>query len=88
MPKPELLNASIDTCGGMASEAHALVSAIGEEGERWSAGTWSAAGLRQQLLSAIAVVVQRGNAMTVLSGFTKVASAHMGRSEEEWTEDV
>ena len=35
----ELLNVSADTCGGLASDAIKLVQAIGEEGERWNAGT-------------------------------------------------
>ena len=34
----ELLNVSVDTCGGLASDAVKLVRAIAEEGERWSAG--------------------------------------------------
>ena len=32
----ELMNASVDTCGGLASDTSRLVAAIGEEGERWS----------------------------------------------------
>ena len=37
----ELMNVSVDACGGLASDAFRLVQAIGEEGERWSMGTWS-----------------------------------------------
>ena len=77
----ELLNASVDTCGGMAGDAHVLVRAIGEEGERWSAGTRSAASIERQLLSAIAVAIQRSNAMTMLSDYTRAASARMGGRE-------
>ncbi len=69
----ELLNVSIDSCGGMASSASALVRAIGEEGERWSAGTWTSGAIERQLLGAIAMAVQRGNALAMLSGYTRSA---------------
>ena len=71
----ELLNVSVDTCGGLASAAVQLVRAIAEEGERWSAGTWTAARIERQLLGAIAVAVQRGNALTMLAGYTRVMGA-------------
>ena len=71
----ELLNVSVDTCGGLASEAVGLVRAIAEEGERWSAGTWSSTVIERQLLSAIAMAVQRGNAITMLTGYTRACSA-------------
>ena len=77
----ELLNVSIDTCGGMASDAVRLVEAIGEQGERWSAGTWSSGEVRRFLLSAIAVAVQRGNALAMLTGYSRVAED--GRAERE-----
>ena len=79
----ELLNLCVDACGGMASEATRLVRVIGEEGERWSAGTWSAVSIQRQLLSAIAVAVQRGNALTVLSGFTRTTRAGVMRGVRE-----
>ena len=66
----ELLNVCVDSCGGMASSAHRLVHVIGDEGERWSLGTWSSGAIEQQLLGAIAVAVQRGNALTMLAGYT------------------
>ena len=71
----ELLNLCVDACGGMASDAERLVAAIGEEGERWSLGTWGAGSIQRQLLSAVAVAVQRGNALTMLAGFTRTTSA-------------
>lgn len=75
----ELLNVCVDSCGGgMASEAGKLVQAIGEEGERWSVGTWNSSSIERQLLGAIAVAVQRGNALTMLSGHTRTLSAHAG----------
>ena len=71
----ELLNVSVDTCGGLASGAVQLVRAIAEEGERWSAGTWTNARIERQLLGAIAVAVQRGKALTMLAGCTRVMGA-------------
>jgi hypothetical protein len=42
------------TSGGTASHAVRLAKAIGEEGERWSAGTWTSSAIERQLLGAIA----------------------------------
>ena len=70
----EMLNLSLETCGGMASDAVRLVKAIGEEGERWSAGTWSSGHIERMLLGSIAVAVQRGNALAMLSGFSRMTS--------------
>ena len=75
----ELLNLSVDTCGGMASHAVKLVEAIGEEGERCSASTWSSGHIKRMLLGSIAVAVQRGNAMVMLNGYTRSASARVER---------
>jgi hypothetical protein len=69
----ELLNVSVDTSGGMASEALRLIQAVSEEGERWSAGTWTSAAITCHLMGAIATAVQRGNAMALLSGYTRAA---------------
>ena len=81
---------SVDTCGGLASDAVKLVRAIAEEGERWSAGTWSSANIERQLLGAIAVAVQRGNALNNASRLypselcknqRRAAGSRVGRSE-------
>ena len=82
----ELLNLSVDTCGGMASEAVRLVKAIGEEGERWTAGTWSSSRIERMLLGSIAVSVQRGNALAMLSGFTRSAGARAGVLGQGWAQ--
>ena len=81
----ELLNLSVDTCGGMADHAVRLVEAIGEEGERWSAGMWSSGHIKRILLGSIAVTVQRGNAMVMLSGYTRSASAQAERERRAGT---
>ena len=59
-----------------------LIRAIGEEGEQWSLDTWSSSGIQRQLLCAIAVAVQRGNAMTLLSCNARAAGARADRAEE------
>ena len=69
----ELLNVSLDTCGGMADGASRLVEDIGEEGERWSMGTWDRGGIERRLLGTIAIAVQRGNATAMLVGYTRAA---------------
>ena len=66
---------SLDTSGGMASDAVRLVNVIGEEGERWSAGTWTSSAIERQLLGAIAAAVQRGNALAMLTGYTRATTA-------------
>ena len=75
----ELLNVSADTCGGLASDAFRLVRAIGEEGDSCSLGTWSSAVIERQLLSAIAVAVQRGNALAVLAGYAQSCNVRAGQ---------
>ena len=70
----ELLNACVDACGGLASDASKLVRAIGDEGERWSAGAWSSGDIQRRLLSEIAVAVQRGNALTMLTAHSRATS--------------
>ena len=76
----ELLNVSVDTSGGMASEAVQLVRAISDEGARWSAGTWTSAAITRHLMGAIAMAVQRGNAIAMLSGWVHTDSTSTGSS--------
>ena len=78
----ELLNVAIDTSGSLAPGAMRLIEAVGEEGARWSAGTWTSAAITRHLLSAIAVAVQRGNALAMLSGYSGAARlAEAGQTE-------
>jgi hypothetical protein len=85
----ELLNVSLDSCGGMAEDTVLLVEAIAEEGERWSMGTWSSGEIKRQLLGAIAVAVQRGNALAMLVGYTRSGrgNALSGRVSERGQRD-
>ena len=64
---------------GLGGGAVQLVSAIGEEGQRWSAGTSNSGLIERQLLVSVAVAVQRGKALLMLSGFTPL----MGRLRPE-----
>ena len=73
----------MDSCGGMAMGASKLVEAIGEEGARWSAGLWTASAIERQLLGAIATAVQRGNALAMLSGYTRAAMAQVRQVDDE-----
>ena len=73
----ELLNMSVDTCGGLATDAVKLVRAFADEGERWSAGAWSRARIDRQLLGAIAVAVQRGTALVMLAGYSRATQLRM-----------
>ena len=79
----QLLNVSVEAQGGMASETFLLAQAIGEEGERWSQGSWTSGVIERQLLSQIALAVQRGNALAMLSGYTRVARAQAMRGRRE-----
>ena len=79
----QLLNVSVEAQGGMASETFLLAQAVGEEGERWSAGSWTRGAIERQLLSQIAVAVQRGNALAMLSGYTRAARTQAMREERE-----
>ena len=79
----ELLNFSVESSGGMASSAVRLVKVIGEEGERWSAGTWNSGLVERELLASVAVAVQRGNALSMLCGLTRAASKRASRCNDE-----
>ena len=80
----ELINCSVDACGGLGNGALRLAHAIGEEGERWSVGTWHSTLIERQLLGSIAVAVQRGNALTMLCGYTRLAGGQrVGRRGRE-----
>ena len=47
----------------MTADALRLIQAVGEEGEKWSAGTWTSAAIRRHLTGAVAIGLQRGNAV-------------------------
>ena len=82
--------ATRNSSSSMASDALKLVEAVGEEGEQWSAGTWTSAAITRHLMGAIATAVQRGNAMAMLCGYTRAVrvaaaavSGESGLGDEE-----
>ena len=79
----ELFNVSVEAQGGMASETFLLAKAVGEEGERWSQGSWDKGAIERQLLSQIAVAVQRGSALAMLAGYTRAAKVQATRAKKE-----
>ena len=83
----ELLNVSVDACGGLASDALLLVEAIGEEGERWSRGTWKSESIERHLRGAVAAAVQRGNAMAMLCGFTRATGVRSQLGKQPSAQD-
>ena len=81
----ELLNVVVDTSGGMTADALRLIQAVGEEGEKWSAGTWTSAAIRRHLTGAVAIGLQRGNAIAMLSGYSR--TARVGAREDGTREE-
>ena len=77
----ELLNFSVDACGGLADDASRLAHAIGEEGERWSIGTWDSGSIQRQVLGSVAIAVQRGNALAMLCGYNRAANVAVWRGQ-------
>ena len=70
----------------MATDAFELVRAIGDERERWLAA-WSSVGIQHHLLGCIAAAIQRGNAMMMLTGYsraTALANASW-KGREDWS---
>ena len=72
----ELLNLSVDACGGLAEGAYRLVRAVAEEEERWRERTWNSGSVERYLLDAVAVAVQKGNATAVLVGYTRTTQTN------------
>ena len=61
----ELLPFVVETCGGLASDAVALLDVIsGAAAEHLS--LWSQQDAAKQLLDSVSIAIQKGNAMTVL----------------------
>jgi hypothetical protein len=75
-----LLPFSVETCGGMAGDAMKLLKVISTTAAQ-HLGLWSHFQIVRQLMGSIAVSVQKGNAMTILSGYTS-ATARAGNSSK------
>ena len=80
----------METFGGLAPDAVTLLKELSRAGEE-HLGLWPRDVIVRQLLGSVAVAVQKGNAMAVLSGYSKAVTAVRvkaavevtGREEEE-----
>jgi hypothetical protein len=77
----ELLPFCMETCGGMASDAITLLSAMGDMGEE-QLGMWPRHIVIRHLTGSVATSVQRGNAVAWLSGYSRALAAMAGRRKE------
>jgi hypothetical protein len=66
----ELLPFSLDTYGGLSTDAMKLVHAMGEAGEE-AMGMWSKRDIVKYVMGVTSIANQRGNAMVVLAAYTR-----------------
>jgi hypothetical protein len=93
--KAELLPFCLETYGGMAPDAIKLLSAMGSMGND-QLGVWPRHVIIRYLVSAVATSVQRGNAVTWLSAYSRAIAAMSQRrtasseraEEEEEEEEI
>jgi hypothetical protein len=69
-----LLPFAVETFGGLAPDAVTLLKELSRAGEEHLA-LWPRDVIVRQLLGSVAVAVQKGNAMAVLSGYSKAVTA-------------
>jgi hypothetical protein len=81
-----LLPFAVETFGGLAPDAVTLLKALSRAGEE-HLGLWPRDVIVRQLLGSVAVAVQRGNAMAVLSGYCKAVTRARVKVEDKSTED-
>ncbi len=74
----QMLAFSVETCGGMASDAETLLHLVTKLGEQRLA-LWPKEAVMKQLVGAVSIAVQRGNGLSFLSGYTRATML----SEEE-----
>lgn len=60
---------SVETCGGMAPEALALLDRISRAGQE-HLSLWSHTQIVQHMLCSVAIAIQKGNAMAVLGAYS------------------
>ena len=82
----QMLAFSVETCGGMASDAVTLTHIIADAGEEML-GLWPKDEILKQLVGAVSVAVQRGNGMTFLAGYTRAMAAGTGAPAREGSEE-
>ena len=67
----------METCGGIGPSADVLVKTMAEASEE-HLRVWSKEAVIRQLVSSVAIAVQRGNALTYLEGYDKALHAMRG----------
>ena len=75
----------METFGGLAPDAVTLLKELSRAGEE-HLGLWPRDVIVRQLLGSVAVAVQKGNAMAVLSGYSKAVTMARAKVDEESTE--
>jgi hypothetical protein len=66
----------------MGSDAMTLMQVISEAGQE-HLGLWPRDQIVRHLLESVATAVQRGNAMTVLAGYTRTVARASGEMDRE-----
>ena len=79
-----LLPFAVETCGGLAPDAVTLLKELSRAGEE-HLGLWPRDVIVRQLLGSVAVAVQKGNAMAVLSGYSKAVTRASVKVDKEST---
>ena len=64
---------SVESCGGMAPDAITLLHVISEAGQE-HLGLWPRDQIVRQLLGSVAIAVQKGNAMALLSAHSRATA--------------
>jgi hypothetical protein len=77
-----LLPFAVETFGGLAPDAVTLLKELSRAGEE-HLGLWPRDVIVRQLLGSVAVAVQKGNAMAVLSGYSKAVTMARAKVEGE-----
>ena len=80
--RARLLPFAVETCGGMGSDAMTLMQVISEAGQE-HLGLWPRDQIVRHLLESVATAVQRGNAMTVLAGYSRTVARASGEMDRE-----
>jgi hypothetical protein len=78
----EMLPFVVETHGGMAADAVTLMFVIAQAGEE-QLGQWPKEDVLDQIASAVAIAIQRGNAMTYFSGHSRATLAGLRREQQK-----
>jgi hypothetical protein len=81
-----LLPFAVESFGGLAPDAVTLLKELSRAGEE-HLGLWPRDVIVRQLLGSVAVAVQKGNAMAVLSGYSKAVTAARVKAAVASTEE-